>query len=435
MLARHIPSFHTLRKWLTPGIGIKRWLGVLFLGVTFLGLAFALLLLAFFRAYPIPPFEFALTLGGASLWARAGLFVVLGAVLVILAMTRITQTILAPLEVEGGQLIDTLMEHRQLQRGPKIVAIGGGTGLPILLRGLKAYTANLTAIVTMADDGGSSGKLRRDLGVPPPGDFRNNIAAMARDEGLMTQLFQYRFGEGGLEGHSFGNLFITALVGVTGSFEQALIESSRVLAVRGQVMPSTLADVTLVADLRESETNNARRVAGESVIPDTVGSIERVFLQPDDVPAYPDAVKAILSADLLVLGPGSLFTSILPNLLVHGITQAIRSSQALKVYVCNVATQRGETEGFTVADHVQAIERHVGERLFDVVLVNDAFPALAADSNFSYVRLEHKNGSAGLNYTIRATSLVDERHPWRHDSERLAHAVISLLAESRPMPT
>jgi uncharacterized cofD-like protein len=324
-----------------------------------------------------------------------------------------------------------MVDHRQRQRGPKVVAVGGGTGLPTLLRGLKKHTSNLTAIVTVADDGGSSGRLRRELGVLPPGDFRNNIAALARDEGLMTQLFQYRFGEGGggLEGHSFGNLFISALSSVTGSFEQALIESSRVLSIRGQVLPSTLADVTLMADLREDESDSTRRVAGESAIPEEIGTIERVFLQPDNPPAYPDAVRAILSADLIVLGPGSLFTSILPNLLVKGIAEAIRRSNALKVYVCNVATQRGETEGFSAVDHVKAIEQQVSKGLFDVLLINDHFPTLPPNSNFTYVQSGDVNK---LGLRVAASSLVDDQRPWRHHSERLAQAVMGLIEEEPP---
>lgn len=420
----------SLLKWLTPGIGVKRWLGLLFLGVTLLGLGFAMLLLQFFRTFPIPALEYALTLGGSPLWVRAGLLVAIGVALVTLGVVGVNRAILVPLDVGSGDLIAALVERRQQGRGPKVVAIGGGTGLPTLLRGLKAHTANLTAVITVADDGGSSGRLRRDLGVLPPGDFRNNIAALARDEDLMVQLFQYRFGEGGLEGHSFGNLFITALSGVTGSFEQALIESSAVLAIRGQVLPSTLADVTLAADVREPQSGQAVRVTGESMIPAAGGRIERVFLQPEGVAAHPNAVRAILAADLIVVGPGSLFTSILPNLLVGGISQAMRSSRALKVYVCNVATQRGETEGFTVADHMQVIERHVGPGLFDVVLANGEIRDLPADANFTYVEPGVENGSAGLGARLLTASLVDEEHPWRHDSKRLARELMKLVGEA-----
>ncbi len=416
--------------WLTPGIGVKRWLIVLFFGVTSLGLGFGILLLHFFRAYPVPPVESILTLGGAPLWLRAVLAGAVGGILVILAMYRISKAILSPWNVGRDRLIETLVEQRHLQRGPKIVAIGGGTGLPALLRGLKDFTSNLTAIVTVADDGGSSGRLRRDLGVLPPGDFRNNIAALARNENLMTQLFQYRFGEGGLEGHSFGNLFITALSSVTGSFEQALIESSRVLAIRGQVLPSTLEDVTLMADLRDEPSSQTRRVEGESAIPEVKGVIERVFLEPENAPAYPDAVRAILAADIVVIGPGSLFTSILPNLLVPGIVEAMRRTRALRVYVCNVATQSGETNGFNVVDHVRAIERQVGPGLFDVVLVNDYYPALDADANFAYVQLGTGNGNSGLGARIVSSPLVDRQYPWRHDSRLLAQAVINLVEAS-----
>src|SRR5512136_2935548 len=224
-------------------------------------------------------------------------------------------------------------------RARKIVAIGGGTGLSTLLRGLKAYTPHITAIVTVADDGGSSGRLRRELGMLPPGDFRNCIAALADDESLITQLFQYRFGQKDedLGGHSFGNLFITAMAEVTGSFEKALIESAKVLAIRGKVIPSTLSNVTLVGELVD-EAEQVSRVEGESHITAAPGAIRRVYLEPDNVPAYPGAIRALLEADLIVLGPGSLYTSLMPNLLVSDLAQAIRASRAQKVYVCNTAT-------------------------------------------------------------------------------------------------
>ncbi len=412
-------------KLLTPGIGVKRWVIVFFGGVTLLGLGLAMLMVELYRAQPRSSWIHALTLDSLPLALRLTIAAALGLGAVGVGLFMMNRSILAPLAVQGPELIETLVAYQRGQRGPKIVAIGGGTGLPALLRGLKNETANLTAIVTVADDGGSSGRLRRDLGVLPPGDFRNNIAALARDEGLMTQLFQYRFGEGGLEGHSFGNLFITAMGAVTGSFEAGLAESSRVLAIKGQVLPSTLSDVTLVADLKHGG-NGRKRVEGESAIPETVGTIERVFLQPDDAPAYPEAVKAILAADLIVLGPGSLFTSILPNLLVRGLTQAIRTSKALKIYVCNVATQRGETEGYTVGDHVRVIEKHVGEQLLDIVLINDHFPALAQDVNFTYVRLED-SPDKGLQKRIRTAPLADSLQPWRHNSEELAKAIMRLL--------
>lgn len=421
----------TLLKWLTPGIGVKRWVLILLAGAALLGLSLAVLIVELYRTNPSLLWSHLLQLFQIPLWLVGGLVFVAGLTLVVISVIRINLAILRPLDLEGSAVIDAMMDHRRGQRGPKIVAIGGGTGTSTLLRGLKAHTANLTAVVTVADDGGSSGRLRRDLGVLPPGDFRNNIAALARDEGLMTQLFQYRFGEGGLEGHSFGNLFITAMSNVTGSFEQALIESSRVLNIRGKVLPSTLSDVILMADLREAQADTTRRIVGESAIPESVGAIERIFLQPDDAPAYPDAVQAILSADLVVLGPGSLFTSILPNLLVHGITQAIRSTKALRVYVCNVATQHGETENFTVVDHVRAIERHVGPGLYDLVLVNNEFPKLAPDANFQYVQVGEAGGDgAGASFRVQGAPLVDNRRPWRHHSDRLAQAIMKILEDS-----
>ncbi|MBN1311246.1 MAG: YvcK family protein [Anaerolineae bacterium] len=385
-----------------------------------------MLLVELYRAQPASSWLIVVTLGSWPLWLRACLAGIAGVALVGLALVQINRSILAPLDTHNISLVEAMLERKQGQRGPKIVAIGGGTGLPTLLRSLKQITSNLTAIVTVADDGGSSGKLRRELGVLPPGDFRNNLAALARDEGLMAQLFQYRFGEGGLEGHSFGNLFITALSSITGSFEQALIESSRVLAIRGQVLPSTLSDVILMADLREEHSNGTRRVAGESAIPKTAGSIERVFLQPDSVPAYPEAVRTILAADLIVLGPGSLYTSLLPNLLVQGIVNALRASKALKVYVCNVATQHGETEDYTVGDHVRAIERHISGQVFDVVLVNDHFPSLMEEANYTYVRLgEGEEHTLGVR--VSKAHMVDEQRPWRHSSEQLAKAIQALL--------
>jgi len=314
-------------------------------------------------------------------------------------------------------------------QAPKVVAIGGGTGLSTLLRGLKAFTPCITAIVTVADDGGSSGRLRRELGVLPPGDFRNCIAALADDEALITQLFQYRFGQGeGLNGHSFGNLFITALAAVTGSFERALLEAGQVLAVQGRILPSTLEDVTLVADLRDAGHRKAgssglTRVHGESVIPKSGQPIERVFLRPDGVHAYPDAVRALLDADLIVAGPGSLFTSVLPNLLVQDIRRAVGASSALKLYVCNVATQPGETDGFDVGQHVTALQQHVGRGLFPYVLAN-AKPISSPDQ--PHLRPVAPNYPPDDGYHVILADLVDPIVPWRHDSQKLARELLGL---------
>jgi uncharacterized cofD-like protein len=313
--------------------------------------------------------------------------------------------------------------------GLGVVALGGGHGLSTLLRGLREQAADLTAIVTVADDGGSSGRLRRELGVLPPGDFRNCLAALADAESLMTQLFQYRFGEGsGLGGHSFGNLFITAMAEICGSFERALAESSKVLAVQGRVLPSTLQDVTLVAHLREERDGSLNRVAGESRIPQANGAIERVFLEPERVPAYPEAVRAILSADLILAGPGSLYTSVLPNLLVPGIAEAVRASRAVKIYVCNVATQKGETDHYTVAEHVAALETHLGPGIFPVVLANDNLEAECdLPEGIEMVTADSLDAS----YRLVTANLVDANYPWRHDPVRLSRTIVQVYQAER----
>jgi len=417
-------------RWLLPGMQVKRWLLVLAAGITLSSLGCAYLLRVLYDVRPLPSIFYYLTLQFIPRWGRALLLGSLGGALVAVGLVRLNQALLAPFLRPGQEkVVDALYRHRQRQRGPKVAAIGGGTGLSVLLRGLKEHTDHLTAIVTVADDGGSSGRLRRELGVLPPGDFRNCIAALSEAEGLTSRLFQYRFGEGaGLDGHSFGNLFITAMAGVTGSFEQALVESSRVLAVRGRVLPSTLQNVTLCAESWEEKEGveaGWRRVEGESSIPEQAGAIERVFLEPEEVSAYPEAVKAILEADLIVAGPGSLYTSVLPNLLVPDVTQAIRTSRALKVYVCNVATQPGETDGYSVSDHVRALQKHVGPGLFHLVLANERFlGAMAGPSwGLEWVRLSPQDE---VDYRLLTADLVDETFPWRHDSHKLARCLLEL---------
>ncbi len=311
--------------------------------------------------------------------------------------------------------------------GSKIVAIGGGTGLSTLLRGLKTHTTTLTAVVTVADDGGSSGRLRRELGVLPPGDFRQCLLALAEAEPLMSQLFEYRFGEGsGLDGHSFGTLCIVAMSGITGSFESALRESSRVLAVRGRILPSTLRNVILCAELVDDSV-----VYGESRLPHGGAAIKRVFLQPDDAPAYPAAIQALLEADAIVIGPGSLYTSILPNLLVRDIVHAIQASGGLKIYVCNVASQPGETDSYKLSDYLTAIHAHVGSLLFDHILANNNFsPHIPPEWGVTYVPIDPD--AAKHQIPIVEADLVDKQRPTRHDPARLAQAILDLLSGARP---
>jgi uncharacterized cofD-like protein len=419
-LRRHI---RTGLKWLKPGMGVKRWLLLLACGIALLSLGFSFLLR---HLYPLPDVFYYITFQFIPRGLRAGLFMLAGVAALVIALLGLNRALLAPfIEADPETLVDAVYRYRQRERGPKVVAIGGGHGLSVLLRGLKRHTSNVTAIVTVADDGGSSGRLRRELGVLPPGDIRNCIAALADDEALMTQLFQYRFGNGkGLNGHSFGNLFITAMAQVTGSFDRAIVESGRVLAVQGRVLPSTLCDVTLTADLR-AEPVGVSRVAGESSITEACGTIERVYLEPNDAPAYPEAVRALLEADLIVAGPGSLCTSVLPNLLVPDVARAVAASRALKVYVCNVATQRGETDGYNTGDHVTMLETHLGAGFFPVVLANDNLDVdFDAPPGVELVVVDFPPGAA---YRVITRDLVDRARPWRHDSDKLARALLNLL--------
>ncbi len=423
-------------KWLYPGMQVKRWVGLLMVGVAMLSIGLATLFemmgvhparlfLEQWRAWELPAFAYIAGWG------------MLGGAITILAVVQLNRSLLAAFMRPGHpNVVDVVYEHRRRRGGPKVVAIGGGTGLSTLLCGLKAYTDNITAIVTVADDGGSSGRLRRELRVLPPGDFRNCIAALADDEALTTQLFQYRFSEGtGLSGHNFGNLFIAAMTAITGSFDQALIESSRVLAVRGRVLPSTLQSVVLYADVREDRPGAEprwERVWGESRIPTLAQGrvIERVFLQPEDPPAYPEAVRAILDADLIVIGPGSLFTSVLPNFLVPDIVEAVRASRAVKVYVCNVATQRGETDGFGVHEHVRALQSHVGDDLFELVLANDHFPIpQPPGEGVAWVHLPTAEMMKAGGYRVITDDLVDREQPWRHEPDKLARRLLMLYQE------
>src|SRR4030042_28775 len=347
-------------RWLVPGLGIKRWIILILLGTTLLGVGLAILLLDIYLTAPetwwLPILSYA-SLRIVSRPLRVIIFGGIGAGLIISGILGINRSLLAPYRRPGKPVIDELAEHRRRERGPRIVTIGGGHGLATLLRGLKSYSYNITAVVTVADDGGSSGRLRLSHGIPPPGDIRNCLAALSNDEALMTQLFQYRFSDGGteLDGHPFGNLFISALYEIKGSFEEAVVESGRVLAVHGRVLPATLRDVKLVADIQPPYSISEVRIAGESTIPKFPGDVRRVWLEPSNPAAYPQVIQAILAAELIVVGPGSLFTSVLPNLLVQDITAAIQASRALKIYVCNIATEPGETEGFTCEDHVRVL--------------------------------------------------------------------------------
>ena len=435
-------------RLLHPGLGFKRWFIPLVAGLIITGFGIGLFLSELITGIRTTLILQPLFQRNWATWIPGVMMALMGLGLTGYSLFRLNklllQAILPNKQATVGYVAEQVYRHhRRKRRGPKIVALGGGTGLSVLLRGLKHYTDNITAIVTVADDGGSSGKLRRELGVLPPGDFRNCIAAMADDEALTTQLFQYRFRSGGLEGHSFGNLFITAMAAVTGSFEQALYESGRVLNIGGEIFPSTLQNVTLFAEVDEG--TQTRKVKGESAIPEANLPIERVYLEPSSAPAFPPAIQAILNADLIVAGPGSLYTSIMPNLLIGEIVTAIRASSAPKIYICNVATQPGESDHYDLADHVQAIESHTDiidiqqedqheqnfftaqrtkKTLFNYVLANNnqTRPIPENMSHLKYVPFTHFESSE---YQIIGADVIDEQFPWRHDATKLASAVMN----------
>jgi uncharacterized cofD-like protein len=410
-----------LLKWFTIGIGVKRWLVLLLTGIALIAAGLALGLL---RVNAVD--------AASAGWVLIIAMIVAGWVFTGFSLMKLSRNLLAPYRrYYQGRVIDVVYAHSKRHKGIKVVALGGGTGLPSVLRGMKAYTSNITAVVTVADDGGSSGILRRDLGVLPPGDIRNNIAALADDESLITKLFQYRFNNGELGGHAFGNLFIAALAGVSGGLENALPEVERVLNIQGRVLPATLDDVNLVAMVRLAGKSNLLRIQGESKISAIGGQIEQISLHPPDVEAYYDSVQAILDADLIVIGPGSLYTSILPNLLVPGIAEALRATTADKVYVCNVATQPGETENYTVADHILALEAHIGRGVFQSVLANNATPTLNAGANTRYVQTAPETHEVLQRYHIYYTDLTDTQRPWRHDPHNLALALLRLCEAER----
>lgn len=329
------------------------------------------------------------------------------------------------------QTLSGYLRRVRLNRALRVVALGGGTGLPASLRAMKAHTSNITAIVTVADDGGSSGRLRREMGVLPPGDLRNNIAALADDDILMSKLLQYRFESGELAGHSLGNLLIAALSDIAGGLDHALAEVSRVLNLRGRVLPATLDDITLIATVFQPERGTTLRVEGESQIPTVGGRIQQVAIEPTTARAYPDSVKAILDAQLIVIGPGSLYTSILPSLLVPGILEALRASSAYKVYICNVAEQPGETEGYSVADHVMALERHIGRGVFQSVLANSHYPAENAGPNTVYVVQPPDHHEVFQRYSVDLYDLTDNARPWRHDALKLSRAIKEIVIAHR----
>ena len=408
-------------KWLVPGLQVKRWFALIFLGAVMMTLGVLIL----FDIKPIfytMEFIRKIAMNISTEWI-AFAFVMFGAGVFFKGWQKTNISIIDG--IDNQSLLENLYRRRKLNRGPKVVAVGGGTGLSMLLKGIKNITNNITAVVTVGDDGGSSGRLREEMGVLPPGDIRNCIAALADDEDLVTKLFQYRFKTGeGLEGHSFGNLFLTALCSITGDMVRAVKESSKVLSIRGRVLPSTLDNMRLGAEMEDG-----RIIHGESNIPEAHGRIKRLFTEPKDCKALDDVITAIRDAELVILGPGSLYTSVIPNLLIKEISHEIAKSNAKKIYVCNIMTQPGETDGYAVSDHVKALMNHAGSiNIIDTVLVNDFLPSNLAKKyqmSGSYpVKLDFENlKKMGINIFSRKLIEDSKEGLVRHSSNRVARAI------------
>lgn len=455
-------------KWLYPGMQVKRWTGLALIGMALFLIGMGMRLQA-----PTPESKllgkmtermFFYSLHSMKALQIGMLLSVLGAILCFYAASRLIISLVQAIEPDRADrgLADIVYQRRKLSQGKHVVVIGGGTGLSTLLRGLKHYSSNLTAIVTVADDGGSSGKIVKQLNMLPPGDIRNCLVALADDETQMTELFQYRFkkslrpdepvavtrkkgqastavaekpetldfGEG-LRDHAFGNLLIAAMCAINeGDFQKAIRETSRVLNVRGRVLPSTIEHIQLRAEMEDGSL-----LTGETTIAGARQKIVRMMTVPEKPHPPAEVLDAIENADIIILGPGSVFTSIIPNLLVEGIPAAIRRSKARKVYVCNVMTQRGETEGFTVFDHIDTIERHAGQRIFDYVLINTAEPAQPTRERYGkyganiVVNDIDKVKAAG--YRPVTGNFLNETDLVRHNSEELARTIMALSANKK----
>ena len=417
-------------KWLYPGLGVKRWFILGIIGLLLLSTGIALLLHINIVDYIINMiFEVILNLSGSLPYYTN---LIIGIILIVISLALLTYAgnrFVDKLNKEiykDDDFVNVLYKKNQLQKGPKVVAIGGGTGLSNLLRGLKEFTSNITAIVTVADNGGSSGKLRDELDILPPGDIRNCLVALADQEPLMEDLFQYRFHKkGDLRGHSFGNLFIAAMTEVLGDFEEAVEESSKVLAIQGKVLPSTNQNVNLGAIYEDGS-----EILGESEIPNEQKSIKGVYLEPSSVQITERAKNALLEADYILVGPGSLYTSLLPNLLVKGMVDAIQNSKAKKIFITNVMTQPGETTGYSAYDHLKVVYDHIGKQIFDYTIVNrngsrkDLLEKYAEEG--AYPVENDMDKLRKLNIEIVEGKLIQTGDYIRHDPHKLAELLVEL---------
>lgn len=426
--------FPRYASWLMPGLSIKRWIGIAAVGffLIFIGLALVL------NLQPVTLFIDSLKLLAKIFPASISgpILLTIGFVCFYLGTRRAYRTVKIAIQQEGREtnLLEALYRQNKLIHGPRIVAIGGGTGLSMLLRGLKKYTSNITAIVTVGDDGGSSGRLRLEHSIIPPGDIRNCIAALADEERLITELFQYRFKTGpGLEGHSFGNLFLTAMCQITGDMFSAIKESSKVLNIAGRVLPSTLDNIKLAAEMDDGSV-----VIGESLIPEAKGRIVKLKCIPDSPQTIPEVIDAIQCAELIIMGPGSLYTSVLPNLLIDEIALAISKSRVPKLYVANIMTQPGETDGYSVGDHLQAILDHCPyPNIVTGVIVNNWLPESLLEKYLSHgyqpVTLDRERCQA-LGVQVVEKLLVDEgeHEVVRHNPFQLARSIVQWFKREYP---
>ncbi len=425
-------------QWLMPGIHVKRWLALSTVGIVIALVGVWVLLEgrphtwldSLYRAIDSALQQMTTTRRGAQVarWAIGLALLAIGGGIWWWGLRRAWRTLVKIIQPRAsGRVWDVLSRQVLATYGRRVVVIGGGTGLSTMLRGLKRYTANIVAIVTVTDDGGSSGRLRSELGILPPGDIRNCLIALADAEGSMTALLQHRFPSesGTLGGHSVGNLLIAAMNQITGDFETAIQEISKVLAIRGRVLPSTSSHVMLRAEMENGDV-----VLGETAIVAHPGRIRRIYLEPPDPLPPSEAVEAIRQADVVVLGPGSLFTSVIPNLLVPKIVDALWATDAVRVYVCNVMTQPGETDNFTASDHVRAIEAHAGRRVFDYVLVNTAVPSTELLERYrasgQEMVLPDIDRIRAMGYKVVAGTFISESDYVRHDPYRLAEAILRL---------
>lgn len=421
-------------KWLYPGLGIKRWLILGVVGFILISVGMAIIS----STSILGLLEFKLTIWvqeifGNQLLIGGPLVLFLGVFLLILSFREVVRAFIKAVFPEFARTqVRPIHQQRVLRRGPKIVVLGGGTGLSVLLRGLKEYSNNITAIVSVADDGGSSGRLRNQLGILPPGDVRNCMVALADKEALMEKLFNYRFQQGDeLAGHNLGNLFLAAMSDMYGNFEEAVVQMSKVLAIRGKVIPSTLEEIILKAELVDGNI-----VYGETNISRTTKPIKKIAIEPQRVKPQEEALAALEEADAIILGPGSLYTSVIPNLLVDGIPEAIKASKGVKIYVCNVMTQPGETQGYTAGEHLEKIYKHSIAGLVEYILVNDQ-----PISNRELLKKYFSDGAeqveidpdllAKLGVKVVARPFLDERQLVRHNSEALASTIIELILSQK----